>query len=59
MAENYRIKERGMKEKLIAIFNTMQRIETHGESTLMMADCIKELANVINSIPEEKKDGTD
>lgn len=48
-----------MKEKLIAIFNVMQRIETHGDSTLMMADCIKELANVINSIPEEKKDGTD
>ena len=48
-----------MKEKLIAIFNVMQRIETHGDSTLMMADCIKELANVINPIPEEKKDGTD
>ena len=49
-----------MREKLIAIFNTMQNIETHGNSTLMMADCIKELAVVIDSIPnEEKKDGTD
>ena len=48
-----------MREKLIAIFNTMQQIETHGNSTLMMADCIKELAVVIDSIPEEKKDGTD
>ena len=48
-----------MKEKLIAIINTMQNIETHGNSTILMADCIKELANVINSIPEEKKDGTD
>lgn len=48
-----------MKEKLIAIFNTMQNIETHGNSTLMMADCIRELAVVIDSIPEEKKDGTD
>ena len=49
-----------MKEKLIAIFNVMQRIETHGDSTLMMADCIRELAHVIDSIPnEEKKNGTD
>ena len=49
-----------MKEKLIAIINTMQNIETHGNSTLLMADCIKELARVIDSIPnEEKKDGTD
>lgn len=48
-----------MKERLIDIFNLMQRIETHGDSTLMMADCIKQLANVINSIPEVQKDGTD
>ena len=48
-----------MREKLIAIFNLMQNIETHGNSTLLMADCIKELAVVIDSIPEEKKDGTD
>ena len=48
-----------MKEKLIAIFNVMQRIETHGDSTLMMADCIKELAHVIDSIPEESNADTD
>ena len=48
-----------MKEKLIAIFNVMQRIETHGDSTLMMADCIKELARVIDSIPEENNADTD
>ena len=48
-----------MKEKLIAVFNLMQNIETHGNSTLMMADCIKQLAVIIDSIPEEKKDGTD
>ena len=47
-----------MKDRLTAVFNLMQRIETRGESTLFMADCIRELANVINSIPEEseKKD---
>ena len=44
-----------MKETLIAIFNTMQRIETHGDSTLMMADCIKQLAVIIDSIPDEER----
>jgi len=42
-----------MKERLTAIFNLMQRIETKGDSTLFMADCIRELANVINSMPDE------
>ncbi len=44
-----------MKNRLTAIFNLMQRIETKGDSTLFMADCIRELANVINSIPEESE----
>lgn len=44
-----------MKERLTAIFNLMQRIETKGDSTLFMADCIRELANVINSMPEESE----
>ena len=48
-----------MKEKLIAIFNLMQNIETHGNSTILMADCIRELAVVIDSIPNEDKNGTD
>lgn len=43
-----------MRERLIAIFNEMHRIETHGESTLMMADCIRELASIINLMPDEK-----
>ena len=42
-----------MKDRLTAIFNLMQKIETKGDSTIFMADCIRELANVINSMPEE------
>lgn len=45
-----------MKERLTAIFNVMQRIETRGESTLMMADCLRELANIINSLPTESEE---
>lgn len=44
-----------MKDRLTAIFNLMQRIETKGDSTLFMADCIRELADVINTMPEEGK----
>ncbi len=43
-----------MKDRLTAIFNTLKQIETKGDSTLMMADCLRELANVINSIPTEE-----
>lgn len=42
-----------MKDRLTAIFNTLKQVETKGDSTLMMADCLRELANVINSIPQE------
>ena len=45
-----------MKDRLTAIFNTMNRIETKGESTIMMADCLRELVNIINSMPEEGED---
>lgn len=45
-----------MKEKLIAVFNTLQKVETRGESTLMMADCLRELANIINSLPTESEE---
>lgn len=44
-----------MKERLTTVFNVMQRIETHGDSTLMMADCIRELANIINSLSKESE----
>ncbi len=44
-----------MKDKLTAVFNTLKMVETRGESTLMMADCLRELASIINSIPEESE----
>lgn len=44
-----------MKNRLIAVFNLMQRIETKGDSTLFMADCIRELADIINNMPAESE----
>lgn len=45
-----------MKKQLIDIFEVMKRIETKGESTVFMADCLKALADIINSMPEESED---
>lgn len=42
-----------MKDKLTAIFNTLKMVETKGDSTLIMADCLRELAQIINGIPKE------
>ena len=36
-----------MKERLIQLLNTMSLIETKGESTLVMADCLKFLRDCI------------
>ena len=44
-----------MKDRLTTIFNALRNVETKGDSTLIMADCLRELANVINSIPEESE----
>lgn len=46
-----------MKDKLTAIFNTLKMVETKGDSTLIMADCLRELADIINSIPDEQEQG--
>ena len=45
-----------MKDRIIAVFNAMHRIETKGESTLILADCLRELAQIINEMSEEEKE---
>ena len=44
-----------MKDKLTTIFNALQNVETKGQSTLIMADCLRELVNIINEPEEEAK----
>ena len=44
------------KELLLRIYNTLLLIETKGESTMLMADCLRGLQTVINTPEEEKKD---
>ena len=45
-----------MKERLIAIFNGLKTVETKGDSTLMVADCLRELADIINNMPDESEE---
>lgn len=48
-----------MKKQLIDIFEVMKRIETKGESTVFMADCLKALMDIINSMPDENPETTE
>lgn len=42
-----------VKETLINILNALTQVETKGQGTLIMADCITTLNQVINQIPNE------
>lgn len=41
-----------MKTQLTQIFNTLKMVETRGDSTVTMADCLRALADIINSMPD-------
>lgn len=46
-----------MKDKLIQLRNTMAMIETRGESTMIMADCLKFLEQCIRECEQDKSVG--
>lgn len=43
-----------MKEKLAKLYNTMNMIETKGQNTIIMSDCLKYLERLIKD--EQKKE---
>lgn len=43
-----------MKEKLLQLYNTLGLIETKGNNTLIMADCLKFLEQCINECNENE-----
>ncbi|GEM_PF-3316105 len=45
-----------MKDKLIMLHNTLLLIDTKGESTVHMADCIKFVAQLISDCEKEEED---
>lgn len=45
-----------IKQDLRSLLNTLYQIETKGQSTIIMGDCLKFLDQLINKIPDEKSD---
>lgn len=43
-----------MKEKLSQLYNTLALIETKGDGTLLMADCLKFLGQCINECEQHE-----
>lgn len=46
-----------MRDRLATIFNALQNVETKGQNTLIIADCMRELLAVIQEMDKEEKDG--
>lgn len=46
-----------MRDRLATIFNALQNVQTKGESTLIIADCMRELLAIIQDLDKEEKDG--
>ena len=44
-----------MKERLTAIFNTLREIETKGNSTVLMGDCLVGLSAILQELYEAEK----
>lgn len=44
-----------MRERLTAIFNTLRQIETKGDSTVLMGDCLVGLSAILQELYEAEK----
>jgi len=48
-----------MKDRLISVFNALAQVETKGQSTLIVADCLRELQSIISECKEIKDEQRD
>ena len=44
-----------MKQQLINIFNGLNAVTTNGQSLMVLAQCISQLAEIIESMPDENE----
>ena len=44
-----------MRNKLAAVFNALHNVQTKGESTLILADCIRELLSIIQEMDKNSE----
>ena len=40
------------KERLARVFTALQNVETKGDSTMILADCMRELARILQELPD-------
>jgi hypothetical protein len=45
-----------MKEQLINILNGLNMVSTQGQSLMILANCMTQLAQIIDSLPDEKSE---
>ena len=44
------------KQALLSVYNALTRVETKGESTLILADCMRLLAQLLQNVTEETEE---
>ena len=40
-------------KQIVAVYNALQSIETHGQSTIIMAGCLNALSNIVDAMTKE------
>lgn len=48
-----------MRDRLAQIFNALQNVETKGQSTLILADCMRELLKIVQEMDKAEKEKAD
>lgn len=48
-----------MKERLTQIFNSLKQVETKGDNTIIMGECLKALYTLIDNYEEQAKEAID
>jgi hypothetical protein len=56
---NIIIRRRKMRDRLASIFNALQNVETKGQSTMILAECMRELFAIIQEMDKAEKEQSD
>ena len=53
------MKEQILKERLMNVFNAMMNLEVKGQGVIIVADCLRELQDCINTPIEKEEECTE
>ena len=45
-----------MRDRLAQIFNALRNVETKGDSTMILADCMRELLSIVQEMDKETQE---